>query len=328
MGFFDGLLGPALNVGTGAVAAQQGAQTEVNKTNLSNALALLAAKRASDQAQSEADLRNAQATFYRGPKTGQAESVIDKNNATTPTIAPTAAAKTALDMLKADRLSNEPAPQSPTDIHAADRQFDVDHPLPTTTPAASFVFPTVTDANGNQVVAAADTKTGRVTPTTIGAKAPAAGTNANAAKAKALVDLIAQSYPQIETLTPKIRPSVVSLAVKYPMAGNLALNQDEQNYLSAFRDALAGVLHEESGARLSHEQLQFGYQRYGPLPGDSPATMATKLAALKQTLNDRVREFQTTPPGGGPPPTNAPVSPSDPILDKYGLTPKKPPTDE
>jgi hypothetical protein len=78
------------------------------------------------------------------------------------------------------------------------------------------------------------------------------------------------------------------------------------------RNWLAGVMHVESGARLSAEQWNIGLQRFFPTVGDAPETVATKLAAMQKTTADREREL-----GGGegsssadhaPPPSDNPFS--------------------
>ena len=86
------------------------------------------------------------------------------------------------------------------------------------------------------------------------------------------------------------------------MAANPLLDDNEQKYLASARNFLAGVLHEESGARLSDAQLQFGVQRYFPIGGDSPQVIAAKLANAKATLAERKRNANYVPPG-------APLSP-------------------
>jgi hypothetical protein len=78
-----------------------------------------------------------------------------------------------------------------------------------------------------------------------------------------------QSMPTLESLSEKVRPTRISFAVAHPTIGNYGLNQDEQLYMEAARNFLAGALHLESGARLSKEQWAIGTQRFLPTAGDS-----------------------------------------------------------
>jgi len=69
--------------------------------------------------------------------------------------------------LNYDVAHPKPLPQDPTAVHAANRLFDVQHPLPTQ-PPSQFTFPTGTDAQGNPIVLRANTKTGEVERTDVG----------------------------------------------------------------------------------------------------------------------------------------------------------------
>lgn len=167
-------------------------------------------------------------------------------------------------------------------------------------PVEAYTPTTVTDPKTGQVhVGTLNKLTGRVTDTGVEGKQPAAGGGAAGQKAKTYVDLMQGAYPTMEKLAGKIRPDVVAAAVLHPNAGNLALNQDEQDYLASARSFLAGVLHQESGARLSHEQLQFGMLRYLPNVGDTPQTIQNKLASARQVIQERAQALGGAGPSGG-----------------------------
>jgi hypothetical protein len=147
-----------------------------------------------------------------------------------------------------------------------------------------------------------NTKTGQFGPVADVAPKAAGGAagGAQAAKARAYADLMEQSMPTIESLSEKVRPTRISIAIAHPTIGNYALNQDEQLYMEAARNFLAGALHLESGARLSKEQWAIGTQRFLPTAGDSPETKAFKLASARQVAADRRKEA-----GGGAEPDPA-----------------------
>jgi hypothetical protein len=119
---------------------------------------------------------------------------------------------------------------------------------------------------------------------------------------KDYIGLMDQGIGDMESLSSKIDPYLITAAIKSPMLANPLLGDNEQQYLASARNFLAGVLHEESGARLSDSQLAFGVQRYFPIGGDSPKVIATKLANAKATLAERKRNANYVPPG-------APLSP-------------------
>lgn len=167
-------------------------------------------------------------------------------------------------------------------------------------PVEAYTPTTVTDPKTGQVhVGTLNKLTGQVTDTGVEGKQPAAGGGAAGQKAKTYVDLMQGAYPTMEKLAGKIRPDVVAAAVLHPNAGNLALNQDEQDYLASARSFLAGVLHQESGARLSHEQLNFGMLRYLPNVGDTPQTIQNKLASARQVIQERAQALGGAGPSGG-----------------------------
>lgn len=179
------------------------------------------------------------------------------------------------------------AKQDPFDLFQKEQEYKRTHP------ESRYSFHEGMDpATGKPVIYKADSTTGELTPTGIGAKT--AGAGAQSQKAQTYVDLMQGAYPTMERLAGKIRPDVVAAAVLHPNAANIALSQDEQDYLASARSFLAGVLHQESGARLSHEQLNFGMLRYLPNVGDTPQTIQNKLASAKQVIQERASEL-----GGG-----------------------------
>jgi hypothetical protein len=126
-------------------------------------------------------------------------------------------------------------------------------------------------------------------------------------RSKSYVDLMVHSYPTIEQFADKVRPAAITTAIKFPTMGNYALTSDEQQYLQAARDFLAGVLHQESGARLTDSQVAFGLQRYVPLAGDSKEVRAQKLAAARQVMQERQADYAGVGGQPTPAPTTAPT---------------------
>ena len=119
---------------------------------------------------------------------------------------------------------------------------------------------------------------------------------------KDYVALMDQGLPDMEKYSPLINPYKITAGIKYPLAANPFLGENEQQYLAAARNFLAGVLHEESGARLSDAQLRFGIERYFPIGGDSDEMKRTKLEAARATLEARKKNANYVPSG-------APLSP-------------------
>lgn len=179
-------------------------------------------------------------------------------------------------------------PKDPVKIHEAEKMFDNANPGEK---PSHYSFVTGVDANGKPAIYRGNSSTGELEPTGVAAKAPGGAGGQGSQKAQTYVDLMQGAFPTMEKLAGKIRPDVVSAAVLHPNAGNLALNQDEQDYLASARSFLAGVLHQESGARLSHEQLQFGMLRYLPNIGDTQQTIQNKLAAARQVIQERAGEL-------------------------------------
>lgn len=202
-------------------------------------------------------------------------------------------------------------PKDAVAIHKAERDYDIEHP---TKGEAGAKWQVESTTNGLVQV---NPVTGKVRPLTDKdgnpLKKPVTGQGgANAAKNKALVDLMSASLPAIEQLAPKVRPERITMVIRHPDLGNIALSPEERQFMAHARNWLAGVMHVESGARLSKEQWDIGLQRFFPTIGDDPATVATKLEAMRKTTADREREL-----GGGegssssepaPPPSDNPFS--------------------
>ena len=157
------------------------------------------------------------------------------------------------------------------------------------------------DPTGQRIIyVPSEQAAGMRAPTKLGAAGKAGGALAN--RQKDYIGLMDQGIGDMESLSSKIDPYLITAAIKSPMLANPLLGDNEQQYLASARNFLAGVLHEESGARLSDTQLAFGVQRYFPIGGDSPKVIATKLANAKATLAERKRNANYVPPG-------APLSP-------------------
>lgn len=204
-----------------------------------------------------------------------------------------------------------------------DTRFGV-HPAPTPYEPTPITDPS--NPNATPQVGVFDKRTGKITTSGFG-KPVAAGKGGASGmgsaidrRAKSYVDLMVHSYPQLQNLASQVRPLMITTAVKHPLA-NYALNQAEQTYLQAARDFLAGVLHQESGARLTDSQILFGMQRYFPLAGDSPQTVQDKLHAAQTVMEERKAEYGNVAPAGGGGATQAPSAQSsgDPVLDEFGI---------
>lgn len=213
----------------------------------------------------------------------------------------------------------------PIAVHSANRDYDVKHPLPVNPSYTPFQG---TDAAGNPVVRPFNSKSGQFGPVADVAPKAAAGAGAKDAKAQTYTDMMNQSLPAMEQLVDRVRPDRITMAMKNPAAGNVGLNQDEQTFLLNFRTALAGALHQESGARLSHEQLEFGINRFAPTVGDTPQTRRQKIAAMREMANERTARV-----GGGsataPRPTGRAAAPAPASTPSAGnpfadLIPKRP----
>jgi hypothetical protein len=165
------------------------------------------------------------------------------------------------------------------------------------------------------------------------AKAPtnAAG-NAQVNREADYVKLMEQSLPQMEALAPRVRPAAVAAALKHPMATNFALNQDEQTYLLNFRNFLAGALHQESGARLSDAQVEWGIQRFAPQIGDTPQTVGDRTKSARQVYEGRKATLGNGKNGGNINLNDAPKADAagsgDPEFDALmaAVAKRKPPT--
>lgn len=202
-------------------------------------------------------------------------------------------------------------PKDPLALHKAEREFDVEHP---TKAEAGTKWVVESTTNGLVQV---NPQTGEVRPLTDAEgnplKKPITGQGgANAAKNRALVDLMTASFPEIARLAPLVRPWAITAAIRHPDAGNTILNGDEQQFMAHARNWLAGVMHVESGARLSKEQWHIGLERFFPTVGDVPETVATKLEAMRKTTADRERELGggegSSSPDHAPPPSDNPFS--------------------
>lgn len=185
-----------------------------------------------------------------------------------------------------------------------------------------FTFVTGTGPDGKPIIYRFNTSTGQMEASDVGK--PMGGQGGTALRAQDYADLMKNALPVMQELQGKVRPWAISGALKNPTIGNIVLTPDERRYIASARDYLAGVLHAESGARLTHEQLQFGQSRYLPVLGDDPHALQTKLQNAAQTYQDRAANSGGVP---SPRPTHPPTAQTgqpavDPLFAKYGLTPK------
>jgi hypothetical protein len=107
----------------------------------------------------------------------------------------------------------------------------------------------------------------------------------------------------------KISGWKLASAIRTPFgAGNVILNDEEQEYLRAARDFAAGVLRKESGAAITPNELRDVFQRYVPAPGDSPdlakaksAARATYMQSMRKLAEParRYYDYSNTPQGAG-----------------------------
>lgn len=190
----------------------------------------------------------------------------------------------------------KPLPPDPVKVHQAERDYDNAHPAPVQ--ATNVYLGSVDPTTGQTVYSVAKNKGDPSITATDVVKPGAAGAAKAGGKEKSYVDLMTSSIPVMDRLSSKVRPAAISAAIAAPTMANAGLTTDEQLYLQAARSFLAGVLHQESGARLSKEQWQIGLERYFPTLGDADETKAAKLAAAHQVAADRAAQV-STPVGGG-----------------------------
>jgi hypothetical protein len=118
-----------------------------------------------------------------------------------------------------------------------------------------------------------------------------------AARQADYVKLMEGAVPGLEQLYKKADAKAVTALIKFPMALNGMANPATQQYVMHARDFLAGVLHEESGARLNDAQLAWGVPRYIVIGGDSPSTKAAKMANVRAVLEQRRKNPNYQIPG-------------------------------
>jgi hypothetical protein len=121
--------------------------------------------------------------------------------------------------------------------------------------------------------------------------------NAMMARQQDYVSLMAEATPHLAELYKKADPKAVTALIKFPMAANGLADSNTQQYVMHSRDFLAGVLHEESGARLTDAQIAWGVPRYIVIGGDSPATKEAKMANVRAVLKERQKNPSYRIPG-------------------------------
>lgn len=122
-------------------------------------------------------------------------------------------------------------------------------------------------------------------------------TSAMAARQKDYAALMTDALPEIEKSYNKVNAKAVTAMAKFPLAANPLADETTQKYMSNFRDWLAGVLHEESGARLNDTQLAWGIARYAHIAGDKPGTVEDKMNAMRAVTKARMRDANYRIPG-------------------------------
>lgn len=153
-------------------------------------------------------------------------------------------------------------------------------------PRDHYTVSNAVDAQGHPIVI--NTATGEEHSST-GTKPQSATHNAEAQKEQKRVELMQQGYETMKANAQGIRQNAIAMAIHHPSAANVLLTRQEQNYLLGLRNFIAGEMHAESGARLSQEQLAFGFQRYGPQFFDKNAT--EKLNEARRALEGSQRAF-------------------------------------
>lgn len=169
--------------------------------------------------------------------------------------------------------------------------YERKHTDATTRPPAEqkdhFTFPVGTDADGKPVVLRANTSTGEVAPTDVGAKqAQLSGLGASAIKQK-----VAKNRANLAVIDDALaelgnHPSAVGLTRGLPVIGS-ALDQRADPQGVAARASIANigslVIHDRSGAAVTiHEFPRLA--PFVPSVNDTPEAIRTKLAKLKEFL--------------------------------------------
>lgn len=122
-----------------------------------------------------------------------------------------------------------------------------------------------------------------------GMRAPvAAGSGgALAQRQQHYVALMQGALPHLEELSPHVNGTAIDALIKSPMLANYVADNPTKKYMVHMRNFIAGVLHEESGARLSDTQIAWGLQRYAILGGDDDELKAEKLQAARDVVAQR-----------------------------------------
>jgi hypothetical protein len=180
--------------------------------------------------------------------------------------------------------------------HAANRQFDVENPLPV---QPSFSFPQGTDAKGNPVFARGNNKTGEIELTDIGAKSTGSAESATIMKAKAAnISQLAVIEDALKELD--AHPGAVGLLRGLPLVGDrLDPRADPAGVAARAQIANIGSLkiHDRSGAAVSISEFP-RLAPFIPLLSDPPEAIRVKLSKLRDAIR-----VETEALGDGPPAT-------------------------
>lgn len=202
-----------------------------------------------------------------------------------------------LDARSAARTAAMAAKMDPRAVHAANRDYDVAHPLPMQSVPRQ--------------------------PTEVQSRAKLVYPRAQSAAAD-LEPFFTSGAP------------IRSQASRVPVLGNYALSPDEQKMNQAAETIASSILRLESGANYTKNEVESYKKQFLPAPGDSPEVLKQKRATLLEQLDamkelaDRSPASPITVPRGSVQPQQGHAAPGNVNLgDTVGHTmPAKPPLAE
>lgn len=172
---------------------------------------------------------------------------------------------------------------NPVDVHAQERDYDIAHPLPTQ-PPAQYTFPTGTNAEGQPIVLRANTRTGAIEPTVVGAKTDRGQQPTEfERKAGLLAPRAVEAAKELDEFFTKGAPAA-SLISKVPLVGNAFTPEDSQRMNQAAEMVSTAILRLESGAAISEHEVKSYAKQFLPVVGDSPEVLQQKRASLQTAV--------------------------------------------
>lgn len=226
----------------------------------------------------------------------------------------------------AEATALAPLKPSPTEIHATNRRFDIENPLPERGGGAEQPWQTVQTPEGIMQV---NPRTAQTRPVTGPTGEPLQGAGNRPSEGERRNAALLQQMENASEIVRGYQPKVNANLAKVPVVGNYALKRDPdtQVALQAAEQLASSYLYLVSGAAVTEGEAQRTMRLFVPQPGDSEAVLARKRSALDSMLSAartaagraaQPQQPQNGPPGTGTPPAGAGVSA---IMQKYGLEP-------